>query len=390
MKTLRINYDYWWKKLTTELTPDFIQFFFPVLFNQVDWTHPPEYLEQELIAAFSTVEGRKKIADKLICLRLKNGKVKFIFVHIEFQGKSGKAFSKRMFWYYVYIMAKYHTTDITAIAIYTGDSVTNINNTFRVEQYGTIMSYIFNTYIVSIQNEADLLASNNPLAIAVLANLYVNQTHTAFEKRAEYKKKLLELALFKGYDRTKTERLLNFVFYLMQLPKDMEAEMKSFYKKNKTTSQMAAATQAQVKPKKERLTKVQREIRDLTYEYAYGMSYAELYDSVYDKATEKAKENTEVELAEGKAILATQQAILATQQAKLAAAEQANLVAEQAKLAAEQAKLAAEQANALSAEKIEQSIAMMFKKTGWTSEKIADITGFSIELVQKIVDKFKE
>jgi hypothetical protein len=48
METLRINYDYWWKRLTTEFTPEFIEFFFSTqLYNLIDWTHPPEYLEQE-------------------------------------------------------------------------------------------------------------------------------------------------------------------------------------------------------------------------------------------------------------------------------------------------------------------------------------------------------
>lgn len=134
METLRINYDYWWKKLATEFTPEFIQFFFSVKFyNQIDWSHPPEYLEQELTAAFTDSKATKKITDKLIRLKMKNGKMKFVFIHIEFQGKSGKAFLKRMFWYYVYIMSKYQTTDITAIVIYTGDNVTKVYDRFEVK-----------------------------------------------------------------------------------------------------------------------------------------------------------------------------------------------------------------------------------------------------------------
>ena len=359
MKTLRINFDYWWKKLTTDFTPEFIQFFFSVrLYTSIDWTHPPEYLEQELTAAFSDKETKKKITDKLIRFRLKNGKMKFVFVHIEFQGKSGRAFSRRMFWYYVYIMAKYRTTDITAIAIYTGDDVTKLHNTFKVEQFGTMMHYIFNVYVVSTQNEADLMTSDNPLAIAVLANLYVNQTRSKLEQRAEYKKKLFELARLKGYSVEKTENLLTFVLYLMQLPTDLEAEMKSFYRKNKKSSNMAAT---QIKPKpqsrKERLADDKKFIRDLSYEFAYGKSYEEIYEILQRETRES--------------------------QADILAAEKAKLLAEQAKLLAEQAKLlAAEQA-------IEQSITTMFQKTGWDAEKIADISGFSLDLVQKVVNALK-
>jgi hypothetical protein len=363
METLRINYDYWWKRLTTEFTPEFIEFFFSIqLYNLIDWTHPPEYLEQELTAAFTDSKAKKKIADKLIRLRLKNGKTKFIFVHVEFQGKSGRAFLIRMFWYYVYIMSKYQTTDITTVVIYTGDDVTKVYDRFEVKHFGTIMSYIFNTYVVSKQSEADLMASNNPMAIAVLANLYVNQTRTELEKRAEYKKKLFELAKLKGYDKEKTKRLLTFVLYLMQLPKDLDAEMKSFFNKNKISSTMSATTQ--IKPKKKsKMSENEKFIEDLSYEFAYGKSYDEIYDILYDKAN---------------ALAAEQAKVMAAEQAKVMAAEQAKV------MAAEQAKVMA-----IAAEQIEQSIITMFKKTGWSAEKIADISGFPLETVQKTVDKLK-
>jgi hypothetical protein len=363
METLRINYDYWWKRLTTEFTPEFIEFFFSIhLYNLIDWTHAPEYLEQELTAAFTDSKAKKKIADKLIRLRLKNGKTKFIFVHIEFQGKSGRAFLRRMFWYFVYIMAKYRTTDITAVVIYTGDDVTKVYDRFEVNHFGTIMRYIFNTYVVSKQSETELMASTNPMAIAVLANLYVNQTRTELEKRAEYKKKLFELAKLKGYDREKTERLLTFVLYLMQLPEWLEADMKSFYRKNKNLPVMATATQT--KPtRKEKLSDNARFVRDLSYEFAYGKSYDEIYDILYDKAEARAAEQAQ---------------IMAAEQAQIMAAEQAQI------MAAEQAKIMA-----AAAQQIEQSITTMFKKTGWPAEKIADISGFPLETVQKVVDKLK-
>lgn len=71
------------------------------------------------------------------------------------------------------------------------------------------------------------------MAIAILANLYVNKTRNDLEKRAEYKKKLFELAKFKGFSAAKAERLLTFVLHLMQLPKELEAEIKLFNKKSK-------------------------------------------------------------------------------------------------------------------------------------------------------------
>jgi Putative transposase, YhgA-like len=347
METLRINFDYWWKRLTTEFTPEFVQFFFSLkLYNLIDWTIPPEHLEQELTAAFTDSEARKKITDKLIRLRLKNGKSKFIFVHIEFQGKSGKAFLRRMFWYFIYIMSRYRTTDITAVVIYTGDDVTKVYDRFELNQFGTIMSYIFNTYVVSKQNEAELLASDNPMAIAVLANLYVNQTRSEMEKRAEYKKKLFELAKIKGYDIDKTKRLFTFVFYLMQLPREVEVEMKSYFFKTKKIPTMGTTTRA--KERKIQLADDERFINFMSYHAVYGKSYEEIFDSISQEVTKKMS-------------------TMAAEQAKVMAAEQAKF------MAAEQAKV----------------ITNMFQKTGWTAYKIADISGFSIDLVQQIIDKLK-
>jgi Putative transposase, YhgA-like len=395
METLRINYDYWWKRLTTEFTPEFIEFFFSIqLYNLIDWTHPPEYLEQELTAAFTDSKAKKKIADKLIRLRLKNGKTKFIFVHVEFQGKSGKAFLLRMFWYYVYIMSRYLTTDITTVVIYTGDDVTKVYDRFEVKHFGTIMTYIFNTYVVSKQSEADLMASNNPMAIAVLANLYVNQTRTELEKRAEYKKKLFELAKLKGYDAEKTERLLTFVYYLMQLPKGMEVEMKAIRRKNKKEPIMATTT---LKPPRIKgFKETQRNIRNYVFEAKFGMSYDEFIEKAQNTLTERFMENTMVMAAEQAKVMAAEQAkVMAAEQAKVMAAEQAKVMAaEQAKvMAAEQAKvMAAEQVKVMAAEQakvIAESITTMYKKTGWSAEKIADISGFSLDTVRKVVDKFK-
>ena len=354
MKTLRINFDYWWKRITTEFTPEFVQFFLSMkLYDLIDWTHPPEYLEQELTAAFTDTAVKKKITDKLIRLRLKDGKMKFIFVHVEFQGKSGKAFLKRMFWYYVYIMSKYKTTDITAVVIYTGEGVTEVYDRFEVKTYGTEMRYIFNTYVISAQDEATLMASNNPFAIAVLANLYVNQTRDALEKRAEYKKKLFYLAKIKKYPIAKTERLLTFVLHLMKLSDDMDAEVKSFYKKNKKLSTMATATQTKPKSKymlrKEQLADDAKFVRDLSYDMLYGKSYEEMHETIFGQAERFVEKSAE--------------------QAKIAAAEQAKI------MAAEQAKIKAD------------TIKTMFQKTGWSADKIADISGFSVELVQKALNE---
>ena len=126
----------------------------------------------------------------------------------------------------------------------------------------------------------------------------------------------------------------------MQLPEYLEAEMKSFYKKNKKSSNNMAAIKIKPSPRlsKERLADDAQFIRDLSYEFAYGKSYEEIYDIVYNEAKEKMASEQDKALAQAKAL----------------------------------------------------SIATMFRKTGWDAEKIADISGFPLDLVKEVINKLKD
>ena len=110
-----------WKDLVSEFDTEFILFFFgKLLHDAIDFSVAPEFLEQEFNDVFTGNAPTKKIADKIIKYRLKNGKIKIIILHIEFQGAFDKNFPERMFWYFMYIATKYNTTDISALVIYTG------------------------------------------------------------------------------------------------------------------------------------------------------------------------------------------------------------------------------------------------------------------------------
>ncbi len=156
--------------------------------------------------------------------RLKNGESKFIILHIEFQGKSEKDFKMRMFLYFVYIVVKYKTLDISSLVIYTGRSIPKNPDRFKMDNYGTEFMLKFNAYIVKNQEEDQLLASDNPFALAVLTSLYLIKAGRKSVKKLEYKKKLAEIAVSKNFSKQKFYRLFNFVQYLITLPKVFELE----------------------------------------------------------------------------------------------------------------------------------------------------------------------
>ncbi len=98
----------------------------------------------------------------------------------------------------------------------------------------------FNVYIVKNQDENELLKSENPFALAVLASLYLIKSGRKNVKKLEYKKKLTEIAVSKNYSKQKFYRLFNFVQYLITLPKVLELEFKKFTAQPKIEIKMQA------------------------------------------------------------------------------------------------------------------------------------------------------
>jgi len=106
---LPTNYDSPWKEMIEIYFPQFLQFFFPQVYNEIDWSleKPYEFLDQELQQLEPEGETGKRLADKVAKVWLKSGEQIWIIVHIEVQGKYEKNFPQRM-WIYNYRLYDRH------------------------------------------------------------------------------------------------------------------------------------------------------------------------------------------------------------------------------------------------------------------------------------------
>jgi hypothetical protein len=303
--------DLLWKDLFTEFHQEAVLFFFgKELHDAIDFTVEPEFLEQEFNDVFTGNDPTKKVADKVIKYRLKSGGEKILILHVEFQGGFEKEFPQRMFWYFVYIAEKYKTTDITALAVYTNAKKPKVYNTFKMSNFGTELSYKFNTYIVRNQTEEQLLASDSLFSVAVLANLYLIKAGKNSKNRYEYKKKLVDIVIAKQFDRKKLSRLLIFVRHLIKLPKNFENDFKSYITQPKVQHNMEETKESLLE-----------------------------YPSIYGKAINEIKEET-------------REAVLQ--------------------------------------EEREKTIMNIRRTMGFSVEQIANMTDFTIEFVQSVIDKFEQ
>ena len=221
-KKTSIDYDTHWKTIITNLFEDFVLFFLPDAHKLIDFQAPVVFLEQELhkIIADKVKKGHV-LNDKLVKVHLKDGSEKWFLIHIEIQSSFDSSFPDRMFTYFYRIYDKYNQK-ITAIAIYTGSKNPRNYNKFNYAFLGTKVHYEFNSIKVNSYTEKELLLSDNPFAIAVLASKYLIKSKGDGPKRYSYKHKLIEIARKQNLNHNQIVSLLRFIYLILVLPEDLE------------------------------------------------------------------------------------------------------------------------------------------------------------------------
>ena len=116
---------------------------------------------------------------------------------------------------------------MTALAVFASDSLPKNYSRFEYEKLGTKATYEYNTFVLKDVSEEELLASENPFALALLAVKYLNLSKNEDELRYDFKSKLYELALERGYTSKQIFALLRFIDFLLILPGDLETKFRT-------------------------------------------------------------------------------------------------------------------------------------------------------------------
>jgi Putative transposase, YhgA-like len=257
----KIPFDKLWKSMVTDHFEDFLEMFMPELHQEVDYTVPFLFLEQELKAAL--IDKSLKQVDKLVGVQLKSGKQEWVYVHVEFENSHSPNIKERMYDYNARIKEKYKK-DITALVIYTGRNAPTNPNCYTKTVFGTSIVFTFNAYVIVEQNEAALKANPNPFAIVVLANLYVANTYEDYEERLRLKEEIYVLARQRKYPDEKTDRLILFLTELMKLPSQLETQFNEYISKPQKSTDMIYTTQTS------------RNMIDALAKEAYGKTFTEM------------------------------------------------------------------------------------------------------------------
>ena len=229
-KEIVIDFDSNWKYLIIKYFYQFVAFFMPDLYADIDTSRPPVFLDNELQTIWRSMKTGLKMTDKLVQVWLKNGDERLILVHIEVQARFETLFSKRMFTISYRIVDR-HKVLPTALALFVDTLIPKEFDTYEEKIYGTEMRYKYNAYKVIDQIETELLKrDDNLFALVVLANLRTIQTKKEGEEidRLLFKKHLYNLVIERNFDPEVYYDLLNFINYLMVLPEELAIEYDNF------------------------------------------------------------------------------------------------------------------------------------------------------------------
>src|SRR5690349_4149063 len=115
-----------WKQIINAHLKDFVEFFWPEAYEDIDWQKPYEFLGQELLSIGIPEAVGKHYIDKLFKVYLKkSGEEQWILLHVEIQNEKDNEFSKRMFTYFYRIFDTYDRA-IASLAV-----LADTNKTWR-------------------------------------------------------------------------------------------------------------------------------------------------------------------------------------------------------------------------------------------------------------------
>jgi Domain of unknown function (DUF4351) len=214
-----------WKQILEGYFPQFMAFFFPEAYSAIDWRKGFDFLDSELQQVTLEAETGKRIVDKLVKVYLRNGREKWLLLHIEIQNQKEAEFSERVYIYSTRLFDKFRQA-VASFAVL-GDTDKNWRpQSFHQEALGSRHDFSFQiAKLVDYKGRvAELAASDNPFAVVVQAHLAAQATKgkTSQQRRRRRKYSLTTMLYERGWSEQEVIDLYRFIDWVLTLPLELE------------------------------------------------------------------------------------------------------------------------------------------------------------------------
>ncbi|MBD1941223.1 transposase, partial [Coleofasciculus sp. FACHB-712] len=188
MTNPQADYDSPWKEALEIYFTDFMAFFFPQAYADINWSQGYEFLDTELQQVVRDAELGRRRVDKLVKVWRQNGEETWVLIHIEVQSKVDANFAERMYVYNYRLFDRYRR-QVASLAVLADEQVSWRPQSYGYEIWSARVSLRFPT-VKLLDYEAQwqsLEQSTNPFAVIIMAHLKAQATRRNPEGRLEWK-----------------------------------------------------------------------------------------------------------------------------------------------------------------------------------------------------------
>ena len=221
----RADADSPWKLILRQYFQQAIEFFFPNIAEQIDWTIPVQFLDKEFTQLTPNSEIGKRLADQLVKLYQKGGNSIILLIHLEVQAEPEDIFPERIFTYLIRIFDYFRQVPISLAILCDSDKDWRPSE-YNFTTFGSSLQFNF-TSVKLLDYEArwdELEASQNVFATIVMTHLKAQETKRNPAARKQWKLALIKRLYERGYDRSAILNLFTFVDWIMILPELTKVE----------------------------------------------------------------------------------------------------------------------------------------------------------------------
>ncbi|NEQ38024.1 MAG: transposase [Okeania sp. SIO3I5] len=225
------EYDSPWKEALDVYFPEFMAFFFPDAYEEIDWEKGYETLDKEFQQIVQDANLGKRLVDKLVKVWLKSNQETVILIHTEIQGQYESDFSERMYVYHYRIYDKYRlkNTEVVSLAVLGDEKKKWRPRKYSYSRWGCQLKLKFPIVkLLDYEKNWELLAeNNNPFAVVIMAYLKSKETRKAPLIRLETKLTLVRLLYERGYSREMVIQLFRLIDWMMILPEELKRQFQT-------------------------------------------------------------------------------------------------------------------------------------------------------------------
>ena len=225
----RSDFDTAWKELLQRYFEAAMEFFFPQLHDEIDWTRGFSFRDKELQYAVRQAGRGKRTVDLLAEVRLRQGDRVWIFLHVEVQNQVDPGFGQRMFVCNTMLFAR-HRREVLSAAIL-GDTRRDWRpDRFRYGRAGFEAEVRFPVAkLLDYESRwGELERSQNPFAAVVMAHLKTQETRAGSETRLQWKKRVMRWLAEQGRPVDELADLFRFIDLVMTLTPNLESQFQEF------------------------------------------------------------------------------------------------------------------------------------------------------------------